>query len=78
MLCSLKIASSVKPVQSSVKQFSQLSALPPLLSLRPLTFMLLVGRIVHPHWDQDEEDEQGPDYLNQQLDLRREDRQGDN
>lgn len=33
--------------------------------------MLLVGRIVYPHWDQDEEDEKRPDYLNQQLDLKK-------
>lgn len=27
-------------------------------------------------WDQDEEDEKGPDDLNQQLDLRKEDKKG--
>lgn len=34
--------------------------------------MLLVGWIVYSDRDQDEEDEQGPDNLNQQLDLRKE------
>ncbi len=38
-----------------------------------LTFMLLVGWIMYPDWDQDEEDEKGPDDLNQQLDLKKED-----
>lgn len=35
-----------------------------------LTFMLLVGRIVDPHGDEDEEDKEWPDDLNQQLDLK--------
>lgn len=44
--------------------------LAPLFDPRLLTFMLLVGRVVYPHWDQDEEDEKRPDDLDQQLDLK--------
>lgn len=32
--------------------------------------MLLVGRIVQPHRDEDEEDEEGPDDLCQELELK--------
>lgn len=32
--------------------------------------MLFIGRIIYSDWYQDEKDEQGPDDLNQQLDLR--------
>lgn len=39
--------------------------------------MLLIGWIVYSDWDQDEEDEKGPDDLNQQLDLRKEDKKDD-
>lgn len=40
-----------------------------------LTFMLLVGRIMYSDWDQDKEDEKGPDDFNKQLDLQREETQ---
>lgn len=40
-----------------------------LAHLRPLTFMLLVGRIIESDRYQDEKDEERPYYLNQQLNL---------
>lgn len=32
--------------------------------------MLLVGRVVQPHRDEDEEDEEGPDDFRQELELK--------
>lgn len=34
-----------------------------------LTFMLFIGWVIHPDWYQNKENEQGPDDLNEQLDL---------
>lgn len=39
-----------------------------------LTFMLLIGWIVNSDWDQDKEDEQWPDDLDQQLNLKKGDK----
>lgn len=36
-----------------------------------LTFMLLVGWIMYSDWDQNKEDEKGPDDFNKQLDLQK-------
>lgn len=35
-----------------------------------LTFMLLVWRVVEPHCDENEEDEEGPEDFHQELELK--------
>lgn len=56
----------------NVKTFLQLWS--EVMQLFKLTLMLLVRRIVEPHGDEDEEDEERPDDLHQELKLRDRDR----
>lgn len=58
-------------------KWKRMCGVTPFLSRCLLTFMLLVGGVMYPDWNQDKEDEQGPDDLNQQLDLREEGERSD-